>query len=162
MQSGIWKHVALAALMALGLYAAAYWAIEHRRTRNGPWQLTFSMGERGEPIVQADQPQLGVRGMQLVFERHPTTTDVQRQRIVVQQPQPTPFDLPFGRCIYLDLTFLPGVVTCDFFGHEVEFMPRTLVVDKHEIPWKPNQTVRISGSGTNRTFQIQHSNQDGP
>jgi hypothetical protein len=45
------------------------------------------------------------------------------------------FALPFGECIYQDLMFLPGVVTMNLLGHEIELMPRTLVIDKKEVPW---------------------------
>ena len=31
--------------------------------------------------------------------------------------------------------FLPGIVTMNLLGHEIELMPRTLVVDKKEVPW---------------------------
>ena len=31
--------------------------------------------------------------------------------------------------------FLPGVVTMNLLGHEIELMPRTLVIDKKEVPW---------------------------
>ena len=31
--------------------------------------------------------------------------------------------------------FLPGVATMNLLGHEIELMPRTLVVDKKEVPW---------------------------
>ena len=31
--------------------------------------------------------------------------------------------------------FLPGVVTMNILGHEIELMPRTLVIDKKEVPW---------------------------
>jgi hypothetical protein len=29
----------------------------------------------------------------------------------------------------------PGVVTMNLLGHEIELMPRTLVIDKKEVPW---------------------------
>ena len=45
------------------------------------------------------------------------------------------FSVPFGECIYQDLMFLPGIVTMNLLGHEIELMPRTLVVDKKEVPW---------------------------
>ena len=45
------------------------------------------------------------------------------------------FAVPFGECIYQDLMFLPGVVTMNILGHEIELMPRTLVIDKKEVPW---------------------------
>ena len=45
------------------------------------------------------------------------------------------FPVPFGECIYQDLMFLPGIVTMNLLGHEIELMPRALVVDKKEVPW---------------------------
>jgi len=45
------------------------------------------------------------------------------------------FPVPFGECIYQDLMFLPGVVTMNLLGYEIELMPRTLVIDKKEVPW---------------------------
>ena len=45
------------------------------------------------------------------------------------------FDVPFGECIYQDLMFLPGVVTMNLLGHEIELMPRTLVINKKQMPW---------------------------
>ena len=39
--------------------------------------------------------------------------------------------------------FLPGVVTMNLLGHEIELMPRTLVIDKKEIPWSTKEGAVI-------------------
>jgi hypothetical protein len=53
--------------------------------------------------------------------------------------------VPFGECIYQDLMFLPGVVTMNLLGHEIELMPRTLVIDKKEAPWStPGSRITVS------------------
>ena len=36
------KHLVFAFVIALVLYVSFYRAIEHRRTRNGPWQVAFT------------------------------------------------------------------------------------------------------------------------
>jgi hypothetical protein len=49
----------------------------------------------------------------------------------------------FGRVLYEDLTILPGVVTFDLFGHEIELLPRTLIINKKEIPWKSESVLEL-------------------
>jgi hypothetical protein len=50
---------------------------------------------------------------------------------------------PFGSVKFLDTTVLPGTVTLDLFGHEVELLPRTLIVDKREHPWSSGQRIEL-------------------
>jgi hypothetical protein len=147
MRSDLFKHVALAALIAVVLYAIAFWGIEHRRTRNGPWEVTFAVAESGEAAVLINQPRLGIAQVRLVFADQPAPANPLSQTRRFAQPQPVPFDLPFGRCIYMDTTFLPGVVTFDFFDHEVELLPRTLIVDKREMAWRTGEAIRVTGPG---------------
>jgi hypothetical protein len=35
----------------------------------------------------------------------------------------------------MDTTFLPGTLTLQVFGHEIELLPRVLVVDLKEHSW---------------------------
>jgi hypothetical protein len=60
---------------------------------------------------------------------------------------PTQTNVPFGEVIFQDLTFLPGTVTFNFFGHEVELLPRTLIIDKQEHAWKTGEVISITGPG---------------
>ena len=43
----------------------------------------------------------------------------------------------------LGLFVLPGVITFDLFGHEIELMPRTLVINKKEVPWKSESVIEL-------------------
>jgi len=35
----------------------------------------------------------------------------------------------------MDTTFLPGTVAFQLFGHEIELLPRVLIIDHEEHPW---------------------------
>ena len=155
MQSGILKHVVRAAAIAVLLYIAAFWGIEYRRARLGPWELRFGATSSGEAELVVNQARLRIRDVRLVFADQKLASNPMWQVVTFAHPREGAFELPFGRCLYTDLTFLPGVVTCELFGHEVEFMPRTLVVDKQEIAWQTNMVIRITADRTNRTFDIQ-------
>ena len=65
------------------------------------------------------------------------------------------YAMPFGRLFHADLTYLPGVVTFDLFAndsnathqgrrHEVELLPRGLVVNRTEYPWRPVMEIKLS------------------
>ena len=70
------------------------------------------------------------------------TTNVP-ERVLFNRPlQP----VPFGKVIYEDLTFRPGVVTFNLFGHEVEFLPRALVLNKREVPWHSGDSIRLTAA----------------
>jgi hypothetical protein len=42
--------------------------------------------------------------------------------------------------------FLPGTVTLDCFGHEVELLPRVLVLNRRQVPWKSHTTNELDAS----------------
>jgi hypothetical protein len=52
--------------------------------------------------------------------------------------------------------YLPGTVTLELFGHEIELLPRVLIIDRKEHPWKSGTTISLVVSednpppGTNR------------
>jgi len=37
-----------------------------------------------------------------------------------------------------DLTNLPGTITLDLHGHEIEMLPRTLFINTKEVAWSNN------------------------
>ena len=49
----------------------------------------------------------------------------------------------FGEVIYEDLTFLPGVITFNLFGHEIELMPRVLVANRREVLWQKGGVIDL-------------------
>ena len=52
--------------------------------------------------------------------------------------------MPFGRVKFEDLTYLPGTVTFDFFGHEIELIPRTLYINRKPRPWQSNAIISLT------------------
>ena len=131
MKSGITpRSLILLFPVVLVLYFGVFYGLEHLRQRRGPWEVEFTSTPQGEPMLVVNQSALGVRDLKLVFRGERATNEPGRVRFDrVQRP------VPFGRVIYEDLTFLPGVVTFDLFGHEVELLPRVLIANKREIPW---------------------------
>ena len=139
------KHFLLAFLLALLIYAVSYYGIEHRRTRNGPWQIMFTNGPEGVPLMVVNQFTLAITNVQYRFPgaivtstNRPSTT-----RIDFGQPQPVPYPVPFGRCIFMDTTFLPGTLTFDLFGHEIELLPRVLIIDHEEHRWRSGEVIAL-------------------
>ena len=128
------KHFGLALLIALVVYFVSYFGIEHRRNRKGPWQVTFNHLPGASPALVINQPTLQLTNVSILFEGE-TSQLTNTSIFSFSQPQPVPYDVPFGKCIFMDATFLPGTVTFQLFGHEIELLPRILMIDHNEYPW---------------------------
>ena len=125
-------------LVVLALYLGSFHGLEFFRHRKGPWQLDFSANNQSEPIVVIRQPANQITNLTLVFHEEKVTNNAGSVSFgKVKQP------VPFGRLLYQDLTFLPGVLTFDFYGHEIEILPRVLVVNKKEFPWRSGTTIDL-------------------
>ena len=140
------KHIVYAFLLALAGYVLFYTAIEHRRTRNGPWQVTFTRSAAGEPVLVVNQPKLAITNAQVAFPGESLPSGTTTATLTFRQPQPVPYDVPFGKCVFMDTTFLPGTVTFQLFGHEIELLPRVLVIDHQEHPWRPQPMIALPPS----------------
>ena len=141
------KHFVLAFLLALAGYIVFYQAIEHRRTRNGPWRVTFTRNAAGAPMMLIDQPRLGITNAQISFAGEPLPATNRPVTLVFDQPRSVPYAVPFGDCVFMDTTFLPGTVTFHLFGHEIELLPRVLVLDRQEHPWWSETAITLSPPG---------------
>jgi len=120
------------------LYVVVFQGIEYLRARKGPWEVAFGGDSEGNATLTVSQPALGVSGVRIVARGERATNAQATVRFdQVQRP------VPDGRVIYEDLTFLPGVVTFDFHGHEVELLPRSLIVNKRLVPWQNGATVDL-------------------
>jgi hypothetical protein len=137
------KHFALAFAIAAVGYAVTYQAIEHRRVRNGPWQVTFTTNSAGAPALVIRQPRLALANVQIDFAGETIPATNAPQSLSFAQPREVPYAVPFGTCVFMDTTFLPGTVTFDLFGHEIELLPRVLVIDLVEHHWQSGQTVTL-------------------
>jgi len=133
MKSGVAKHVLLAFAFALVIYVGGFSVIEHLRHRKGGWEIVFASDADGHPSIRVSQPSLGISNVRFRFiDERIEATDLERA-VTFDDPLVTP---PFGNVVFIDATFLPGTVTFDFFGHEVQLMPRVLVINKKEIAWR--------------------------
>src|SRR5687767_5999111 len=139
MKSGITaRSIVLSFFVVLALYGAAFYGIEYVRHRKGPWQVDFRVEASGNPVVEIAQKNLDLSGVKIFFHgEHATNAPGTVRFDRVSQP------VPFGKVIYEDLTFLPGVVTFDLFGHEIEILPRALIVNKKTIPWLSGATFDL-------------------
>ena len=147
-------HLAIAFGIALVVYVVAYRAIEGRRTRNGPWEVTFTNSPDGHPKLVVNHPKLGLTNVELIFpdqiiSTNSTVTNFP-SRLEFRIPRPVPFPLPFGQCIFMDTTFLPGTLTVSMFGHEIEFLPRVIIIDHAEHPWKSGEEIVLDAKSQNK------------
>ncbi len=137
---GIGKHILFAFIIALILYLGSFRFIEHARQKKGPWQVTFKSDATGHPSVTASHEQLKISNVRFVFPEVETGQSNFLATVVFDSPIT---NIPFGKVIFLDTTFLPGTITMDLFGHEIELLPRVLVLDKKEIPWKSESVFQL-------------------
>jgi hypothetical protein len=136
----ILKHVAAAFAGAALIYVAAFYAIEYFRGRNGPWQVTFQFGPSGEPALLINEPGLGISSVTVLFPGQQVSTTNLPRTVVFDRPIT---NAPFGSVRYLDTTFLPGAVVFDLFGHEIQLLPRVLMIDRREVPWQNGSEHRV-------------------
>ncbi|MCI0744412.1 MAG: hypothetical protein L0Y58_03300 [Verrucomicrobia subdivision 3 bacterium] len=128
----------IAGAIILALYFAVFYGIEGCRHAKGPWRVTFAASNE-IPRIDVAQERLKFFAT-LVFVGEANTATNLPQAVIFDQPKRS---IPFGRVIYEDLTQLPGVVTFDLFGHEIELLPRALIVNKREVPWNSRPSIEL-------------------
>lgn len=144
------RHIVVPFAIAVLVYILFYTSIEHRRTAKGPWRVTFTSDASHEAALLVDQPALGITNAGVVFKDQTLPTNFSGKVLTFEQPRPVPYDIPFGKCIFMDTTFLPGTLVLDAFGHEVQLLPRTLLIDRKEQGWHSGATLLISGTNVAR------------
>ncbi len=140
---GVAKHFFLAFVLALVGYILCYQAIEHRRTRNGPWRVRFTSGNGNVPTIAIDQPRLAITNVQIRFAGETLSPTNAPAIVIFSEPKPVPYAVPYGNCVFMDTTFLPGTVTLQLFGHEIELLPRVLVIDREEHRWTSDSDIAL-------------------
>jgi hypothetical protein len=136
---GVIKHFAFAFAIAVALYILSFGWIQHRRVFKGPWEITFVTDAAGQPSLAISEPSLKISQIIAFPGQKIAPTNLAR----AQRFDEAVTNLPFGEMIFQDPTFLPGTVTMRLFGHEIELLPRVLIIDKKEIPWRAAQTVEV-------------------
>ena len=128
--------------VTLLVYALVFYWVENRRQKNGPWEVIFTR-EGDSPALVINHPGSGLTNVTLVFAEA-NAVIAPPQTIRFPHGQVAPFDLPFGKCVFLDTLFLPGTVACELFGHEIQILPRTLTIDRIERPWRPGEKILLT------------------
>ena len=121
-------------------YIAFYQLDRWLRLRHGAWEVTFG-NDGGTPSLTITESTLKISGAKLAFAGE--TNSNLGAPVHWRFDDVTKTNLPFGQVVFLDLTYLPGGVTMNFFGHEIELLPRTLVVNRREVPWEPGRTITL-------------------
>ena len=132
------RHLLIAFGLALAIYGLFFSCDMALRKRKGPWQVQFHTNGAGHAAITVNQPALRITNVQVVFLTEIATNT---GRVLFDRPQQP---IPFGKTKFEDLTYLPGSVAFDFFGHELELLPRTLYLNKKEHPWAPNSIHELS------------------
>lgn len=133
------RHAGIAFLCALAVYAIFFACDTRMRSRRGPWQVEFSATTNNEPLLIINQSALGIQNIRVRLEGEIATNKGSFQFDV-----PTKMNVPYGRVRFHDLTYLPGTVTLDLFGHEIEMLPRALFLNTKEIAWQNNTTFTLA------------------
>jgi hypothetical protein len=136
------RHFVLPFIIAIAIYIVAYGFIEHRRNRKGPWLVSFRSGNSAIPEIIINQPFLAITNVCIRFEGEAPVTQTETT-FVFDKPRQVPYEVPFGQCIFMDTTFLPGTETFRLFNHEIELLPRTMIIDHDEHPWAVNSTITL-------------------
>lgn len=140
------KHTLVAFGIALLVYVTFYNTIEHRRTRAGPWQVTFTHDTASARAIIINQPALGITNVQISFVGESNSLAETARTLQFGEARAVPFEVPFGKCVFLDTTFLPGTVALNLFGHEVQLLPRVLTIDHVERAWRSNETITLTNA----------------
>lgn len=135
---GIFKHIFFAFVLALLGYVFFYGLDRHLRLHKGPWELTFRVQADGTPMLIIHQSALGIDGVMLRFEGEIAQTF--EGKVAFEGPNS---QVPFGKIIFFDTTYLPGTLTLDIFGHKVEMMKRALVLNFQEHTWQSGKVISL-------------------
>ena len=147
--SDLFKPLAISFAAALVIYFVFYTGIERRRTRLGPWQITFTANSNAAPSLLISQPALAITNVQITFSDAAIETNL-TTALDAAQPRPVPFDVPYGKCVFMDTTFLPGTIVFEMFGHEIQLIPRVLTIDRKEQPWRSNEIISLTATNSPR------------
>ena len=140
-------------VIAIVVYAIFYSTDQTLRSKDGGWEITFTTNQMGTPMLELSLPSKGIENCSVVFDGETVPPDFEPVTTNLVTPVHLPVAVPFGQWFYADLTYLPGVVTFNFFGedgnatgrrHEVELLQLGLVVNREKHEWKPALKIEVS------------------
>lgn len=138
-----WKSITLTFVLSVFFYFLAYGWISRWQTGRGPWQVEFTTNQVGVAQIIITQPALGFSNITVRFEGETLAPTNHTGLVLFSKPrQPT----PFGELIYDDLMQQPGVITLDLFGHEVELLPKYLILNRQPVNWTNGAVITLAAT----------------
>jgi hypothetical protein len=134
------KHFLYPFLIAVVVYAGFFSCDKHLRERKGPWEVRFQTDSSARPGITVNQPALRISNVRIVFPEDRLSVTNLLTTVAFDSPLK---QSPFGKVIFHDLMYLPGTLTFDLFGHEIELLPRVLIIDHQEHPWRSGTTIEL-------------------
>lgn len=128
-------------LVSLVGYIAVFSWIENSRRKNDPWEITFTQVDNS-PALLVSHARLGLTNVTIIFPDAVATNTPQTIRF--EHGRVAPFDLPFGKCVFLDTLYLPGSMAMELFGHQIQLMPRTMLIDRLEHAWLSGEKILLT------------------
>ena len=134
------KHFLYPLLIAVVAYIGFFSCDRHLRERKGPWEVRFQTDSSARPWIIVNQPALRISNVKIAFPENRLLVTNLLTTVTFDSPLK---QSPFGKVIFHDLMYLPGTVTFDLFGHEIELLPRVLIIDHQEHPWRSDATIEL-------------------
>jgi hypothetical protein len=132
----------------LFLYITLYGGCAAARQRGGPWVVIQGKGTDGQPWMRIGHHRiLGTNEITLTFPGETAPARFTNDPYMRIFNTPNTNGLPYGPALFVDVTFFPGTVALDAFGHLIEMVPRTMYLDGHEIPWVPGTNIVVPTTG---------------
>lgn len=141
---GFGKQVVAVFVVTLIIYVVGFSWLEHRRVVKGPWTVAFATDDAGHPALTISHTYLGISNVTVRISDQAITNRLPPTVVSFATVTNTP---AFGEMPYFDATFLPGALTFNLLGHEIELLPRTLKLDLQEQPWLNGTNYTLSGQG---------------
>ncbi|HVY70511.1 MAG TPA: hypothetical protein VHH73_11315 [Verrucomicrobiae bacterium] len=137
------RHFILAFVFAVVGYFSFYKLDQHLRLRRGPWEVTFAREASGAPSITINEPKLGISNVKVVLGGETVPPDGLPATVRFDRPL---LAIPFGELAFHDVTYLPGTIVLNAFGHGIQLIPRALTLDKDEVTWQSGQTYQLEAS----------------
>jgi hypothetical protein len=142
--NNLFKIFAVGFLLALIVYIASFSFIQRQREHNGPWLIVFQTDADNRPSIVISHTNLHIEPHTISFPEAKGPRPDFLKEIHFNGPIT---NVPFGEIVFQDPTFLPGTVMFNFWGHGVELMPRTMIIDQQEVPWHSKTNLTLTGEG---------------
>ena len=147
------RHLLIGFVIALGIYITFFWFIEGRRAAQTPWIVWYEVDANGRAKLEISQKTLGLGPVEIRFAAATTNNTLARTQVTFLNPKPVPRSMPVGRCLFEDLTFLPGTVALNIANTDIQMLPRALTMGTNEFSWQKARIIEVQPDGSVRIVE---------